>query len=500
MRKLIIFSVLLTLFSSCSDWLDVNQSPNTPQETSAANRLRAMIDNSINGKCLDDLYTSYYIQYYSRTTPYFMEKLQWSTTTGVNLWRTNYWEMGTNVRYAIEDAESKEAWDYVGAIEVLSAWSWMITTDRHGDMPLKEAFTDVIAPAYDSQKEIYEYVNELLDDALVQLDKGGSENMPLSDGDLMYNGNVEKWKMFAYALKARAANHLTKKSTYNADAVISYIDQSFISNAENPEPYFESTGEGSTSDVVWSPARANINTCRPTNFLISLLNGDVFNVEDPRLRLMFNESTDGIVKGITPTVGDENSPGAASMYDKFWSSEDSKVRYASYWENQFVKAEAAFRKPDKNLALSALKEGIRAHMQYAGATTQQITDFLASEAISQSSEELTLSEIMCQKYVALFPSSTETWTDMRRMDFSSDIYVGLELPINYDPKESGNGHWPRRWLYRRYSEGDYNKPQLILVGAMDEDYTTLDSYLWKKVWWDREDDANDTETPNPQPY
>lgn len=500
MKRLLILLIPVFLLSSCDSWLDVNESPNTPQETDAANRLLAMVDNSIHNKCMDDWRTTYYVQYFANTTPYYLEKLQWSTTRGVDLWRNHYWQMGTNVLAALKDAEAKKAYDYVGAIKIMWAWSWMITTDRHGAMPLNEAFTDIIAPKYDSQKEIYLYVNQLLDDAIVSLDKGNKSGMALAQGDKMYNGDISKWKMFAYALKARAYNHLSKKSDYNPTKVIEFCDNSFTSNDDNASPFFIGSGDGSTTDVFWSPARKNMETARPTRFLISLLDGEVFGQEDPRLRLMFNESDDATVKGITPSVGDENTPKSAKMYNKFWSSETSKERFISYWEVQFIKAEAALHKGDKALALSAYKEGMRAHMEYAEVPSATIETFLASDAVVQNAANLTFKEIMCQKYVSLFPTATETWTDMRRFDFSDQVYVGLEIPENVHPKESGNGHWPRRWLFRRYSEGDYNKPQLIRVGAMDAEYTILDSYAWKPLWWDRAEDAPDWEYPNPQPY
>ena len=498
MKKILILFIPILLLMSCETWLDVNESPNTPQETDASNRLLAMIDNSIHNKCMDDWRTTYYVQYFANTTPYYLEKLQWSTTRGVDLWRNHYWQMGKNVNSAIEDAKSKNANDYVGAIKTLWAWSWIITTDRHGAMPLSEALTDEIAPKYDSQKEIYAHANQLLDEAIVSLDEGGSSAMPLSSGDLMYNGNVTKWKMFAYALKARIANHLSKKSDYDPTKVIEYCDNSFTSNADNPEPFFIGSGEGSNTDVFWSPARKNMDASRPTRFLISLLDGSVFGEEDPRLRLMFNESDDGTVKGITPSVGDENTPKAAKMYNKYWSLETSKERFISYWEVQFIKAEAALHKGDKSLALSAYKEGIRAHMDYAQVQSAVIESFLISDAVVQNSSNLSFKDIMCQKYVAMFPSATETWTDMRRFDYATEVYDGLEYPENFDPKETGNGHWPRRWMFRRYSEGDYNKPQLIRVGAMDSEYTILDSYAWKPLWWDRADDAPDWEYDNPQ--
>jgi hypothetical protein len=50
---------------------------------------------------------------------------------------------------------------------------------------------------------------------------------------------------------------------------------------------------------------------------------------------------------------------------------------------------------------------------------------------------------MQQKYIALF-LNPESWTDMRRYDFSADIYPNLTFPAGANP--DAGGQYPRRLL------------------------------------------------------
>jgi len=52
--------------------------------------------------------------------------------------------------------------------------------------------------------------------------------------------------------------------------------------------------------------------------------------------------------------------------------------------------------------------------------------------------------IMKEKFVALF-TNPEAFTDLRRYDFDSDIFKGLELPEEHNPEL--NGQWIKRALY-----------------------------------------------------
>jgi hypothetical protein len=57
-----------------------------------------------------------------------------------------------------------------------------------------------------------------------------------------------------------------------------------------------------------------------------------------------------------------------------------------------------------------------------------IEAYVLNPLISKGSANLTLSDIMLQKYIALF-LQMETWSDMRRHQYDPTIYKGLVKPL-----------------------------------------------------------------------
>lgn len=188
----------------------------------------------------------------------------------------------------------------------------------------------------------------------------------------------------------------------------------------------------------------------------------------------------------------------------------------TYHEACFIKAEVLFRKGDKAGALAAYKAGIKAHLDYMqkkltawkgqGFTNPdmlpmddaQITAYLASDAVCQNSAELTMSDIMLQKYVAM-GCSLENWNDMRRFNYSAGnikdfgvVYPGMDRSVLFTGTDKLKGtskddpkYWPRRYRLPATLELSYNETQALAANKHAED-TDIWSY---PVWWDCASDA-----------
>ena len=73
----------------------------------------------------------------------------------------------------------------------------------------------------------------------------------------------------------------------------------------------------------------------------------------------------------------------------------------------------------------------------------------------------------------------ETWVDFRRMDYSSDIYPGLERPENVNVTLfPGENDWIRAMMYE-YNEEDRNYENM----PDNDPYVRLTTPLW----WDTEE-------------
>ena len=145
----------------------------------------------------------------------------------------------------------------------------------------------------------------------------------------------------------------------------------------------------------------------------------------------------------------------------------------------FILAEAYFQSGNPDDAFTAFTNGIKANMKRAGVSDSDITAFLDGETVPHQSSELTLSDIMMQKYVALWLQG-EIWVDMRRYGYSDQIYPGLKRPgrLAYYWDADNPDEWIQRLPYDTETEEIYNKPELERLGAYQNP-----EWLKKPMFW-----------------
>ncbi|MBK6931219.1 MAG: SusD/RagB family nutrient-binding outer membrane lipoprotein [Saprospirales bacterium] len=489
-----LLAAALLVPTGCDKYLDVNFDPSNPQVAEGFALLPPILAQMVRGESFDDRYIGQYVQNWASTAKnnaFDQHGYTPGSDAAGEKWRQHYWAIGKNIDLIIDQAELKEQWDYVGVAKAIRAWSWQSSTDVYGEMILKQAWEpNRYVFDFDSQDLIYQEVERLSQEALADLARtdGGVSEAGLGRGVLVYNGNRDKWIRFVYANLARNAHHLSNKSSYDPDKVIEYVDKALTSNADNFNvPH---AGTGSADGNFFGPTRNNLRSYRQTAYILSLLNGTVLNgVTDPRLPLMLSASPDGVYRGVTPTAGDptnvNNDPtriplvwgvspsvtDAKLIPGKYIFTDKAAHPLITYFEMQFIKAEAAFIKGDKGMAYDAFKKGIRAHMDFAGVPVADQDTYMASAAVPQAEGDLKLSDIMLQKYIALWVhGALETWADMRRYDYSNLVYTGFTLPATL---YIDNGGKPVYRLRPRYnSEYVWNRQSLDLFGGNNADYHT----------------------------
>lgn len=497
--------------TSCEKYLDVNFDPSFPQVSQGFALLPPMIGQMSRAETFDGRFTGQYCQYWLAAAAgnvWDRHGYAAGSDNGGEMWRSHYWTIGKNVDLIIEDAIAKQQWDYMGVAKAIRAWGWQSTTDANGEMILKQAWEpNRYVFDYDSQEDVYKEVVRLSTEALADLNRTDGTVSPasLGRGDIVYKGDRTKWIKFVNAILARNANHISnKKGSYNPDAVIKFVDASFSSNADNFDIPHDAT---STTDAnFWGPLRNNMNAFRQSNYLVNLLNGTTFpGAIDPRLAGMLTASDDKVFRGVNVNVGDPNNvAGRPNRVANFWGQSqptattpatgksifDNKTPHPliTYWEMQFVKAEAAFIKGDKAMALDAYNKGINAHLDWVAsfitdatartAFNTERTAYLKSSAVAQTSAALTLSDIMTQKYISMFVHGhMESWVDMRRYKYSSDVYKGLTLPTGTTLFPDNNGKLAYRLRPRFNSEYVWNRAALDKLGGLNADFHT------KEMWF-----------------
>ena len=85
-----------------------------------------------------------------------------------------------------------------------------LVTDVYGDCPYTEALQaktgNIALPVYDKQSDIYPAMLNSLDSVIATLNAGADK----VTNDVIYQGDIDKWKKFGYSLMLRMAMRLTK--------------------------------------------------------------------------------------------------------------------------------------------------------------------------------------------------------------------------------------------------------------------------------------------------
>ena len=210
------------------------------------------------------------------------------------------------------------------------------------------------------------------------------------------------------------------------------------------------------------------------------------------------------------------SAGAVGSTGSFQLRPVSDFEIMTYHEACFIKAEVLLRKGDKSGALAAYKQGIKAHMDYMQSKLTKwqgegydnpdmmpmdeakMNSYLESAAVCQNAADLTMQDIMLQKYVAM-GCSLETWNDMRRFNYSAGnidsygvVYPNFDRSVMFTGTNKLKGtdktdpkYWPRRWKLPSTLELSYNESNALAANSHAED-TDIWSY---PVWWDCATDA-----------
>jgi hypothetical protein len=223
-------------------------------------------------------------------------------------WNFAYTTMLNNLSNIIQLLEGKEnAAEQVNKIaiaRILKAWTVSILTDTYGDIPYSESCLPqdqaIYGPKYDTQKSIYEDLFKELKEAAAQLD---ATKASYGAADLIYAGNVDKWKKLANSLRLRMAlrlryadatlaqqqmSDLTESGLITTVAEDATIKHNTAYNTQMNPRYYRIINYNSTSESVHSHW-----------VMVDVLNNDTVNL-DPRIGIYVDTVMAPFKGGLSP--------------------------------------------------------------------------------------------------------------------------------------------------------------------------------------------------------
>lgn len=434
--NIIITSVLAFTLLSCTESImdRINDNINDPSDMASRLIITDVMTSSAFSVTGGDFgfYSSIYIEHNSGVWGQFynadIRSSQPSSSTTYN----NSWDAAYANLYSLSIIRDKcseggsEAGNYhtLGIAQILTAYNLAMLTDVMGDVPWTEALKPgvIFTPVLDSQEKIYTDVFSLLDEAIANLARE-SVYPSLGNQDMIYGGDVEKWKKFAYGLKARYAMRLSFRTPRYAD-VVSYADQSFSSISEQARFSYN----GNTSQ---SPFYCMFQDRDYYGASLSLHN-KLAERNDPRDNIFFTAHPDAGSAGLVFAPN-----GTANQVQGYYSisaisTVTAPTYLLSYHEIEFLKAEALVRSGNLALADTALRKAVTAAFQKVniGLTAADAVTYFNNTVRARFNSD-PLSEVMNQKYLAFYEEeSVEAYNDYRRLKAMGDNVISLNNPLN----------------------------------------------------------------------
>lgn len=357
---------------------------------------------------------------------------------------------------------------------IIQQYGFMVLTDTYGDIPYTDAgkgyTSSVFFPKYDAQKDIYAGIISELTAAVAALDPAGT----VETSDVLYAGNIVKWKKFGSSLLLRAGMRLVNKDAAKAAAtVVAAINGStanlIIANADNAVIRHDANFINGVGNTLNGTEAANFYLAKP---FVDALKAN----NDPRLTAIAvrvpgaksgpDQVASGAVKDFTlanqygmpmgSTDATANAAGAllppgapttsnpTGIGNLFSFTQADRSRVTSRSSPMFLVtagmtnlllAEAVERGFITGTSATYFDAGIKAHMDQMASygTGSAITatnrdNYAAARATTFTAASTganggRVSEINYEYWVASFLNGNETWANFRRVGMETLTYA-----------------------------------------------------------------------------
>lgn len=214
----LISSIIISLFSGCKDLDDLNINPNGVDPGIAdLNLLLPTIQVGIGQTVVNlgfgDLAG---VMQHTQLDGWFTSHNSYEWDNLSQGWSGYYGILRNNEEYYNKAVEGEYEF-HQGVALIMRAYVFGLITDLWGDAPYSDALMaeegdEYFKPVFDTQEDIYMGILDDLEDANTLLSKSNNEYENIKpDQDLIYGGDVAKWRKFANSLALRYYMRLSVK-------------------------------------------------------------------------------------------------------------------------------------------------------------------------------------------------------------------------------------------------------------------------------------------------
>lgn len=391
--KIISAAVALGTLVGCHDYLtggDLSNDPNRPV-TATNGQLLVGIQANIFGILGGDpaRSTGIFAQQFTGGQSQYLSNIQsyQITEDNTNGLYAGFYGGGGLVDIKKLEAGAVAAQDtvFLGVAQVYEGLLMGTAADLFGDVVYSQALAGTPNPVLDPQLSVYDSVQKVLSQAIINLQKTGGTNFGPGASDLVYGGDASKFIALAHTLKARFYMHTGEVRPAAYASALAEAKQGIMSDAGNYNgAFFDASGQQNLWYQFEVIAGRSGYVIPNTNFVSLLASRN-----DPRRFTYFNSAgTDLSAARLAP---------------------DFQQPFVTYDENTLIWAEAAYRTGDEGTALAKLNE-------------ERTHNGLPVEAVAGTA---LLREILSEEYIVDFQLGEEAFNLYNRTCFPNLVPTGV---------------------------------------------------------------------------
>lgn len=483
-KKVLLVSLLTVLLVSCDDFGNLNDDPNNPSQVRTellltdAQRSMSGVVSAVTGTLL--------VQYIGETQYTDAQEYR-NMSASFNGWYTGplqnlqtIIDLNSDEETAPDVLSGGSNANQIAVARILKAYFYQMMTDRWGMIPYTEALQgrDNFSPSYDAQEDIYADIITELNEAVAQMDGG----TPVR-GDILFEGDMGQWVLFANSLRARAALRIAERAgEVSVDPAAEFVDAindgtiaedvmyPYLADANNQNPWY-ARFQTRTDYAIHETIAEYMKGLEDYRILVYALPAPNYSDNDGQVEfdeiqgMPFLEDAGNLTNDEISFPGSAIGAGGPSV-----GEQGAPLPIITLAEMHFAMAEAAERGWTTDDAETHYLAGIEASWEQWGVYDDtNFADYIAQAEVAYD-PAVWDEKIGTQKWIALFPHGYEGWSEWRRLGYP-------EL----DPNPFGVGADPQipvRFSYPTSEvtiNGD-NYDAAVAAQGPDTPYT--------RIWWD----------------
>lgn len=447
----------LAAFSSCDDYLDVNEDPNNPSSeivkpeiVLGATQVYTYSQLARNMNQLGNLMMNNWTRDVgaSNSSYYFNEQ----TYNVTSEFYSGIWEnlfIRTSNYTFIQNTTDSGYDNYKAIAKILKSYYFQYLVDLYGDIPYSEAHKRGanLTPAYDDDLAIYRDLVVQLDQAIDLINNAPPESLNPGSNDVMLNGDMDMWIKFANSTKLRILLRESQR-TASASYVSGKINEMQQNGAEflgpndnvkiNPGFAASENQQNAFASLFLNFSDGYVNnyaSTAATKYTITYLT----NTNDTRRNRIYSAASNGTYAG--HQQGDILSPSTNYPVSHVGpgllvnSAQDGIVFTAA--ESLLLQAEAVQRGYLSGSAKDLYESAITESYKLLGLTAADASTYysqtlpLVGWAASAGNE---IQAIINQKWIALNGiNGVETWIENTRTGFPAHVPLSNVAPGSSRP-------------------------------------------------------------------